>query len=128
MDNDAKTYAARMATALTAYVILLFGSIYLINTYDPPTPIAVSLVILPVLPAIAILFIIVAFVKTRDEVQQKIITESILWGVGIVGIATFTYGFLEEVVALPRISLIWMLPALFGVPGVAQIFVRMRYS
>lgn len=128
MDKDVKNYLIRMAIAFTIYGILLFGSVTIVNTYQPSTAVSAALVMLPVLPAIAVLFIIVTFVKTRDEVQQRIITEAILWGVGVVGIATFTYGFLEAVTPLPRISMIWVLPALIAVPGIAQIFVRMRYS
>lgn len=128
MDKHAKTYTIRMVVAFIFYTVLLFGSITAIQTFEMPAPLAAMLAILPVLPAIAVLFIIVAFVRTRDEVQQKIIMESTLWGMGIVAIASFTYGFLQNVLPLPEISLIWVLPALLGIPGIAQVFVRMRYQ
>lgn len=128
MDKHVKQYFVRLGTTMVIYTVLLFGSITVLKTYELPVAVDVLLALLPVLPAIVTLFVIVAFVRTRDEVQQRIVTESILWGVGIVAIASFTYGFLQNVLELPDISMIWVLPALIGTPGIAQIFVRMRYS
>ena len=128
MDKHAKTYLKHMFIACSLYTGLLIGSLTILKTTDLPLLLSAVVAILPVIPAVAVLFVIVTFVNTRDEVQQRIITESILWGAGIVAIASFTYGFLQNALPLPDISLIWILPALFGVPGLAQLFVQMRYK
>ena len=124
----ARTYTRRLFITLSAYVVLLIGVNLIDASFDVPTPLLICMALLPVLPTIAMLFVIVAFFRDMDEVQQRILNESVIWGTGIVGIACFSYGFLQGAVDLPDISLIWVFPALIGVPGIAMIFVRMRYS
>ncbi|MEM8684996.1 MAG: hypothetical protein AAGA33_05245 [Pseudomonadota bacterium] len=122
-----KRYVTQLFLTLLVYTVAIIGINLLDASMDLPVPVLVGLSLIPVIPAIYLLFIMTEFVRTLDEVQQKVVTESTLWSAGLVGIAGFTYGFLEGAVELPAISPIWILPALLMVQGIAQAFVRMRY-
>lgn len=122
-----KTYTLRMILGFLGYTVTVIG----INLVDDAMSLSmatrIGMSLLPVLCAIFILITIVRFVRQMDEVQSRIVTESALISAGIVGIASFTYGFLQGAIELPDISLIWVLPSLFGCFGIAQIFVGWSY-
>ena len=128
MKEHAKTYLRRMLILFVVYSLSVIGINLVDSALNPGPAVRVALSLLPVLPAILILFAIVAFVKTMDEVQRKIISEATIWSAGIIGIATFTYGFLEGAVDLPAVSMIWILAALVAVQGIAMAIIRMSYQ
>lgn len=49
-------------------------------------------------------------VRTFDELQQKIFSEAGLISLGITAVATFTYGFLENFLGLPKLSMFVVFP------------------
>lgn len=51
-----------------------------------------------------------AAVRTFDELQQRIFSEAGLIALGVTAVATFTYGFLENYVGLPRLSMFVVFP------------------
>ncbi|WP_019961468.1 hypothetical protein [Woodsholea maritima] len=122
-----KAYFWRMILGFVGYTVTVIG----INLIDDAMSLSmatrIGMSLLPVLCAVFILITIVRFVRQMDEVQSRIVTESALISAGIVGIGTFTYGFLQGAIELPDISLIWILPSLFAGFGVAQIFVGWSY-
>ncbi|PWE17099.1 hypothetical protein DDZ18_10390 [Marinicauda salina] len=128
MSPAAKRYSFRIAGAAGAYAGAVVGVNALDAGFALDAPVRVGLALLPVLPALYGLWAALQFVRAMDEVQARIISEAMLVSALIVGFASFTYGFLEGALALPDISMIWVLPALLGVMGVAQVFVRMRYQ
>ncbi|MEM9633559.1 MAG: hypothetical protein AAGA50_19660 [Pseudomonadota bacterium] len=121
-------YVIRMCLVFAAYTGMLFAANFLDGRLDlqPWQRIAISL--LPVLPAIVMIFIILDYVRAMDEVWQKIVTESMLISACIVGIGTFSLGFMEGVVSLPSGILIWIWPAMIAIQGVTMWIVRLRYS
>jgi hypothetical protein len=128
MTPAAKTYMRRMLIVMTTYMVLLFGAVWLDNTFDLAQPVRVLLSLLPVLPVIACIWTIIAFVRAVDEVQARIILESSLIGAIVVAVASFTYGMLRGVVELPGIYEVFYLPAFIAVSGVAKVFVKRRYQ
>lgn len=119
-------YTIRMIVNFTFYAAAVIG-INLLPFDNMAAWVRVLASLVPVIPAIIMIFVILDFVRVMDEVYQRIITESCLVSLILVGLATFTYGFLEGAVDMPDISMIWVFPALIGTAGIAQIFVRMRY-
>ncbi len=121
-------YNIQLGLVLLTYMVLLVG----INLIDARFELLdwqrVALSCLPVLPAIALIFVVLRYVRTMDEVWQKIVTESALISAAIVGIGTFTLGFIEEVIDLPGEILIWVWPTMIMTHGIAMCFVRLRYS
>lgn len=124
----AKTYMRRMLVIFTLYTVLLFGAVWTDNQFDLAQPVRIMLSLLPVLPVIACIGTIMAFVRAMDEVQARIVLESALIGAIVVAVASFTYGMLRGVTDWPGIHEVWYLPAFIGVSGFAQIFVKRRYQ
>jgi len=127
MMKEAVKYTVRMAVLFIFYMAAVFG----INMLPEDQMAAWQRILaslLPVIPAIIMIYVILDFVRSMDEVQQRIINESCLVSLVLVGLASFTYGFLEGAVELPSIGMIWVFPALIGTAGIAQIFVRLRYN
>ncbi|WP_022699860.1 hypothetical protein [Oceanicaulis alexandrii] len=124
----AKTYMRRMLVIFTLYTVLLFGAVWTDNQFDLAQPVRIILSLLPVLPVIACIGTIMAFVRAMDEVQARIVLESALIGAILVAVASFTYGMLRGVTDWPGILEVWYLPAFIGVSGFAQIFVKRRYQ
>mgnify|MGYP000411231648 CR=1 FL=1 len=79
------------------------------------------LAISPVVPMIFILRLIVSHYRSLDEYIQRVMGESLLWAVGVVGCAAMAYGLLAEMVDVPSFSPAFMLPAIAVTFGIAQI-------
>ena len=126
MTEAAKQYTWRMATAAALYTITVIGVNLIDDGLDLSQALRITLSLLPVIPAIGMLVAMIAFYRRMDEVQQRLISESTIISALIVGFASFTWGFLEGAMTLPTISLIWVLPALIAVQGLAMPVVRLR--
>ena len=128
MTPAAKTYMRRMLIVMTTYMVLLFGAVWTDAQFELAQPVRIILSLLPVLPVIACIGTIMAFVRAMDEVQARIVLESTLIGAIVVAVASFTYGMLRGVTDWPGIHEVWYLPAFIAVSGLAQILVRRRYQ
>lgn len=127
MNNAAKTYRNRLIGAFAAYAGTLFG----VNSFlaDAALPLWQMglLALLPMLPIALFVRAVILFSRSWDELQHRKALEAALIAFVIVGFGTFAYGFLEGV-GFPRLEVIWILPMLLSVQGVAQIFVALRYQ
>ena len=74
----------------------------------------------PVIPVIFLLRLVVNHYRSLDEYIQRVMGESLLWAVGVVGCAAMAYGLLAEMVEVPSFSPAFMLPAIAVIFGVAQ--------
>ncbi len=127
MKPNITAYSMRMVVIFGTYTAALF----LINGLDSqayPLWQRIALSFLPVVPAAATIPVMVSFVRSMDEVWQRIITESALIAAGIVGVGTFTLGFLESTMALPDGMMIWVWPAMLMIHGLCTPFVQRRYA
>jgi len=61
-----------------------------------------------------------------DELQRRIHLEALGFAFGATAILTFAYGFLENA-GLPRLSYIWILPAMVVLWGVGAAVASWRY-
>lgn len=128
MTQAAKTYTARMIVFAVTYTVAIFGVNWIDGLLSPGPAVRVPLALVPVLPALFMVFAVVAFVRAMDEVQARVVTESVLIAAMVVSLASFTYGMLRGAVELPPLEAYWYLPALIAAAGVAQIFVSRRYQ
>ena len=110
------------------YTVTVVGINLLDDQFTLPQWFRITMSLAPILPAVLMVFAVIAFVRSMDEVWQRIITESSLASAIIVGLGCFTYGFLQGAMVLPDISLLWVWPALIAVQGIAMIFVKRRYQ
>ena len=92
-------------------------------------PVMVALTFVPILAALWGMLGWLRAIKAMDELQQRIITESAQWALGLTGLATFSYGLLEQTAQLPRLSVVWVWPFINLVFALAhQLIVRRRYG
>lgn len=126
----AKRYGRDMGVASLAYTAVLVACVYTVRHFDPPQWVTVPLALAPVAPVLLMLRAYLTFLGKLDEFQRRVQLEAMLAAAGIVGFASFTYGFLESFAGFPTIegALIWVLPAMIGTWGIAQILVRRRYQ
>jgi len=128
MSPENRRYTIHLGVAMLAYGLTLVGSITAINNGELSQWGAGLASMTPLVPAFYALQVFIRRVRSMDEFQQRIVTEAIAWSAGIVGFCSFGYGFLEGAIDAPRISYIWVLPALIGVYGIAQCIFYWRAS
>ena len=87
----------------------------------------IPMALLPVVPMIFCIIAVIRHLATMDELQQKVQLLSFATSFAVVGLATFTYGFLENVGA-PHIPYVWVFPAMIAVWGITNPLVMKRYQ
>ena len=103
-----KRYTVHFTLAMLAYMLVLFGSVTAINNGELSGWSAGLASLTPLIPAFYALRAFIVRIREMDEYQRRIATEAILWAAGIVGFASFGYGFLAGAVEVPEISLIFV--------------------
>ena len=127
MTPAAKRYSFAFTGFMLAYAGVVIGVPFLDRAFDFATPVRIGLALLPVVPTLFALREFMILLHIVDEVQRRIQLEAILIAAAVVGFGSFAWGFVEGAIDVPRISLIWVLPALAAVWGAALPFVRRRY-
>lgn len=126
MTKAAKAYRNATILSFTLYGAVLF----VVNSYLSKTGtdgmLPVVLAVLPILPVVYFARAILVFSQSWDELQRRIAFEAGVVALIVVGLGTFTYGFLEGV-GFPRLDTIWIMPLLIASQGVAQLIVARRY-
>ncbi|WP_417456328.1 hypothetical protein [Kordiimonas sp.] len=129
MKKNAKQYTVRFSTSMLGYVVTLLA----VNTYlaDKVDTFAkwqlVALALLPMIPVFFLLWAVVSFVRSWDEMQQRMYMEATIISFVLVGMGTFSYGFLEGV-GFPPLGTSWILPMLIGVQGIAQAYTWRKFK
>lgn len=113
--------------AFAAYVgaLLLQGPLIALSASGPYK---VAIALLPILPALYILFLIVKGYRRQDELQQRIVGEALTYSFCVVGFGSFAYGFLEEGLNYPHLPTIYIFPLLIMVYGAARFLIQRRYQ
>ena len=115
-----------MGLALVAYAVLLAISVPITTTH-PDAPWRFPLALLPMAPFIYGLLSYVRYLRSVDELQQRIMLEALAIAFGATAAITFAYGFLESV-GLPHAN--WLF--VWAVMGVAWLlaieYAKRRYQ
>lgn len=125
MKKAGRGYAVEFGIAMLAYVVVLLGSVWLLNM-NPQSPWRFAIALTPVVPAVFALVAFVRFLGRMDELQRRIQFDAIALSFGATAILTFAYGFLEGV-GFPRLSWIWILPLMVMLWGLGAALASMRY-
>ena len=128
MTPAAKRYTRHFLLWMFVYSAFVLGASALDHRLDPPNLLRLILAVAPVAPALMALREYVIFFRAMDEVQARIQAEAILIAAGVVGFTSFAWGFAAAWMEWPSPSLIFILPALIGVWGLALPFVSRRYQ
>ena len=112
--------------ALYSAAVVLQG--FLLEPNALPLALMIPLALLPMLPALWGMAGWMRASREQDELQRRIQVEGALFSLGLTAILTFSYGFLELYMDLPRVSMfaVWPLIAATYVVG-AQV-ARRRYQ
>lgn len=115
-----KKFLVKFMLHIAMFLAVLALSVVLNETNDLSIYSTGFLAMSPVIPVIFLLQLVVNHYRSLDEYIQRVMGESLLWAVGVVGCAAMAYGLLSEMVEVPTISPAFMLPAIAGIFGVAQ--------
>jgi hypothetical protein len=126
MNKAAKSYTLEFGLSMSAYVILLFGSIWLLKQM-PDSPWRFALAILPVLPLLFALGSFLRFLGRLDELQLRIQLNAISFAAGATGMIALTVGFLGNA-GLPQPSWIWIFPMMVMLWGIGGAIAHRRYQ
>jgi hypothetical protein len=97
---------------LYGILVILQGLILVPNQF--PLPVMIPLALAPLIPAIWAMSGWLMAVRRFDELQQNIQREAGLFALAATALLTFSYGFLETYLQLPRISMFFVFPLISG--------------
>ncbi|MET1069353.1 MAG: hypothetical protein ABWY28_15210 [Pseudomonas prosekii] len=123
-----KRYYTELGAALTLYLIMLIGSIVLLqNLENAGMPLRIVITLMPVLPAGLMCWAIVRNLRQMDEMHLRIQLEALGFAFAASALLTFSYGFLENV-GFPHLSwtLVWPVMGLMWIIGLQVA--RRRYQ
>ena len=126
MEDAERRYAKRLTLGLLAYVVILAVSVPLTSAFPGAVwrfPVAIT-------PMAAFIYMIVAYVRylrSVDELQQRINLEALAIAFGATAAFTFCYGFLEHV-GLPHINWWWVWPVMAASWILANRYAKRRYK
>lgn len=122
-------YLREFLPAMAGYVLSVPVSIALMLTVELPPAAKVLVALLPVLPMLLVVWAILRNLQRLDELQQRIQTQAICVASSVVGMLTFALGFLQNAGLLPspRWVMLWVLPVMIWVWGVATAVIARRY-
>jgi hypothetical protein len=127
-----KRYLREFMPAMLAYVLVLSACSWLLKVPLAESGAAIrgAVALLPVLPIVLVLRAVVRVIRDSDELQRRIDLEAIAIAALVVGMGYFTLGLLAaaQVLAVTgKVALIWALPLLCLVYGVAKCLAQRRY-
>jgi hypothetical protein len=126
MSQASKTYVREFGSAMTAYVVMLIGVIWLLPQLGD-SPLRYGLAILPAVPVGPGVAAFIRYLGRMDELQQRIQLAGLAFAAGTIGLLTFTYGLLE-IAGLPHISWVWIFPAMILLWGLGTAVASRRYQ
>ncbi len=120
-------YLREFLPAIAAYVIIVVTVLPLAEHVDA-VALKVVLALLPVVPIGFVMRAMVRFLMGCDELERQQQLQAISIAALTVGMASFAVGFLQAAGLLVlQAPLIWILPAMIAIYGLAMFWVRRRY-
>ena len=121
-----RTYRKRFVVVMIAYAGLLILSLILLRSVEEQA-LRIAIAILPVLPIPFGIWAYLDFVRSLDELEQRIQLEAVAFSLGMTGVITFTVGFLGNA-DIPQFDLIWVFPMMIAFWGIGQVIANRRYA
>jgi hypothetical protein len=126
MNQNAKRYARDLILSSAAYVLILSISTFFVNN-NPDSPWHILIVLTPVIPTIFMVLVFARYLNGLDELQQRIQLMAIGVAAAVTGLATFAYGFLENI-GFPHLPLVWVFPILMALWGLGTAYFSRKYQ
>jgi hypothetical protein len=112
-----KTYSKSMALWMSLYVVGLFGSIWIIQTYNPALMVKYALALAPALPIGGSIVAIMRFMRDSDEYIRAVHAERFILTTGIVLFGCTVWGFMQNFADAPKIDLWIIYPVFWAIFG-----------
>lgn len=122
--QSSRRYFVEFGGAMLGYVVLLPSAILLIRRLPEWR---LGLALLPVAPLALGLMAVLRFLRRMDEFNRQLQLEAIGFAFGGGVMATMTYGLLEALAGLPRISWTWVPVVFLSLYGLGTGVARWRY-
>lgn len=125
-----KRYKREMMIAMGSYVVLLFGSIYLLKHVDG-VALRALVALLPVPPIALMLRAMIRYIRDTDELQQRIELQAVSFATAFVSLLYLSGGLLQvaRVIDVPAgAAMIWVFPLVCFAYGLAKIVIARRYQ
>jgi len=122
LEQKEKKFQVQFIVHIAMFLAVLGLSVVMNETNDLSVTSKGFLAMSPVVPMIFMLRLVINHYRSLDEYIQRVMGESLLWAVGIVGCAALAYGLLAYMVEVPTVSPAFMLPAIAIIFGIAQFF------
>jgi len=103
-------YYRDFTITMLAYSALLVLAIELVHSHDFATPLKAAIGLTPVLPLIYGVKLQMDRFRLLDELEQRIMSESIVFAFACTAIVVITYGFLQIFIDAPAVSWLWVWP------------------
>jgi uncharacterized membrane protein HdeD (DUF308 family) len=124
---EGRRYLREFFPAVLAYVVILFV-VWPMEQHAHNIAARIVIALLPVVPVVFLVRAMVRLVLASDELERRIQLEAISIASLTVGLLAFSAGFLQAAGLLHlEAGLMLVLPALFGVYGLASWWARRRY-
>jgi hypothetical protein len=121
--REVKRYTIQLLGLMATYAVLLVLSIWLLEKI-PTSGWRLPIAALPVVPLLFVVWSIIHFIRTMDEMQKTIHLEALTFSFLVTVVVALTYGFLENA-GLPKIPLFYVPVLMCGLWGIgAGVFTR----
>jgi uncharacterized membrane protein YcfT len=120
----ARRYLIEFGSAMAAYVVVLLLSTAVVRSH-PDAGWRFAVAVAPVVPAVGAAWAVLRHVRHLDERERLVQLQAVTLSAVVVGLATFTYGFLE-LAGAPALAMVWVLPALIVVWGLGVAVAGLR--
>ena len=108
MSAAQRTYLRRFVPLIFAYVVALFGAIWLRETLSPWGPFAAAIAILPALPLLGVIWALGRLlIEEKDEYQRSRTVRQFIIATGFMLAVTCIWGFLETFGQVRHVPMYW---------------------
>ncbi|GAB3623321.1 hypothetical protein GCM10027418_14030 [Mariniluteicoccus endophyticus] len=121
-----RAYLRRFAVGMGSYVLLLPLAMWLARGPLAGSPGRFAAVLLVIPSALVIVWALWRYVREADELQARMLVESLAIAFAAGSVLTFTWGMLQTVGA-PDLSWTFVMPVSMGAWAIATALVRRRY-
>ena len=124
----ARRYTVRFLIAMTFYCIAISIAVWTFTHRHPEGAMAYLLAMLPALPCVGILAAVGLYLsEEKDEFQQMMVVQAMLWGIGATLSVATVWGFLDNFTDVPRLSGYLMFSIFWAFVALSSCVLHLRY-